>query len=1144
MKNAINKRHLGLLTIGLPLFTPFMYSQDDDSEVVELSPFQVDASNDSGYRATSTLAGTRLRTDLKDVGAAISVVTEEFLEDTGSTSNESLLLYTLGTEVGGSAGNFAGGGDGGRVDTDDQRRNPSAANRVRGLAAADNTRNFFASDIPWDSFNVNRVDINRGPNSVLFGLGSPAGVINAGLKTAIFADEGSVGLDIGNDGTWRGTVDYNKVVVEDQLSIRFSALESDKGFQQEEAYEENSRFFISTQWVPEFLRTDSSQGKFTANYEDGEITANRPRVLPPIDRISPWFDPDNGDLYKGTFTAAEITPYAQSGAAGSEYIGNEVLGRIFNGPVALYDGSGTPYGYIMADVDGVNYLGIDDASDAAGKAGLPFSSIGGIKSKTLTDSSVFDFYNHLIDGDNKKEWQEWDAYNLTYEHTWLDESLGLEVAFDSQEYNEGQVNILDNWGQSISVDIISVFPDGTPNPNVGRAIAGGESQNNRDKTTDRDTFRLTGFYEFDFRDLDNDSLGFLGRHSFTGLYSDQSIETLNNTWVRNVSDGFDTGSIDGASRYLSNVVYLSDDLSGASSAAGANIQPIKFALRPHDTEQTIITNGPTVTPFNILSYDNGDIASLYKQSVWSKDDIESTALIWQGWLFDDLVVPMFAIRNDDVVSVNAGTAPDGPETGSVNPFSSDWSLPRSAAEAMASTNGATYNSVSETTSTYGIVLHAPQSVTEALGGTQISLSYANSENFKPDASRRGVDGVAIANQTGETEEFGITISTLNDKLHFKINRYETSVKDATLSGSSIANSYMIGFGEGLARWSVAQLQKGTHGFDTNYALDTDGVTLINPAIPDLRYEPSAAEYAAAATPADAIQAAYDRQTAAVNAVLDPANRPSAAIESFWGQDWDAITGDDTWGGADQGYAWAGEPATFSVTSDFVSKGTEYEIFYQPTANWNIMINAAKVDAQRNNIASSYASYVKERWDLYKNTPYGDIKLFGGQASDPETLLYKYGSEFYAAYLASVLINRSSVPELREWRANLITNYSFTEGRLKGLNVGGAIRWQDEVTIGFAGILAPEDIPEFGLKAGDEMYDVNSPYMGSSETAFDVWASYSMALSDRIDWKIQLNISNLTADDELVAVTADYDGTIATSRIAPQRTWTLANTFSF
>ncbi|MBM3844128.1 MAG: hypothetical protein FJ397_12865, partial [Verrucomicrobia bacterium] len=63
-----------------------------DDVPVTLSPFVVEEAQDRGYAATSTLAGTRLRTDLRDVGAAISVVTSQFLLDTGSTNARDFLV--------------------------------------------------------------------------------------------------------------------------------------------------------------------------------------------------------------------------------------------------------------------------------------------------------------------------------------------------------------------------------------------------------------------------------------------------------------------------------------------------------------------------------------------------------------------------------------------------------------------------------------------------------------------------------------------------------------------------------------------------------------------------------------------------------------------------------------------------------------------------------------------------------------------------------------------------------------------------------------------------------------------------------------------------------------------------------------------
>src|SRR6478735_8033013 len=177
-----------------------------EDEVLQLSPFEVNADEDTGYAATQTLAGTRIRTDLKDVGSAISVVTRQFMQDVGATDNSTLLQYTPNAEVAGSRGTYAGLGNATSIDETNALRQP-IGNRVRGLATADNTRDFFITDIPWDSFNTERVDIQRGPNAILFGLGSPAGIVNASLAGASFRDQGNVVYRIGSYGSQRASLD-------------------------------------------------------------------------------------------------------------------------------------------------------------------------------------------------------------------------------------------------------------------------------------------------------------------------------------------------------------------------------------------------------------------------------------------------------------------------------------------------------------------------------------------------------------------------------------------------------------------------------------------------------------------------------------------------------------------------------------------------------------------------------------------------------------------------------------------------------------------------------------------------------------------------------------------------------------------------
>jgi outer membrane receptor for ferric coprogen and ferric-rhodotorulic acid len=151
----------------------------DEEKAIVLSPFVVSTSTDNGYAATSSMAGTRINTSLKDIAASISVVTKDMMTDLGVNNSGQLLTYTLGTEVSGSSGNFSGAATApGSLQQDSVNRNFLPAARIRGLANADNTRDFFLTDIPWDSFNTDRVEVNRGPNAMLFGTGSPAGIIN------------------------------------------------------------------------------------------------------------------------------------------------------------------------------------------------------------------------------------------------------------------------------------------------------------------------------------------------------------------------------------------------------------------------------------------------------------------------------------------------------------------------------------------------------------------------------------------------------------------------------------------------------------------------------------------------------------------------------------------------------------------------------------------------------------------------------------------------------------------------------------------------------------------------------------------------------------------------------------------------------
>lgn len=275
----------------------------DDEEVIELSPFEVTGDNDVGYQATSTLAGTRLRTELRDIGSSISIVNEEFLRDTGSQNLEDVLIFTPNTEIGGLGGNHSGS-QGANPIPAQQRGDPSGGlTRVRGLATADLTRDYFITNIPFDTFNTDRVEVQRGANSALYGLGSPGGIVNAStIKADFLGNRGRVRFETDQYGTQRYSMRYNQMIG-DKVAIRVAALSEDKGYEQKQAFLEDNRLFAAvTVKLPLGLTA-------RANAEYTERLSSNPDFIPPNDGITPWINlgkpisrnpADGAAIFRGT----------------------------------------------------------------------------------------------------------------------------------------------------------------------------------------------------------------------------------------------------------------------------------------------------------------------------------------------------------------------------------------------------------------------------------------------------------------------------------------------------------------------------------------------------------------------------------------------------------------------------------------------------------------------------------------------------------------------------------------------------------------------------------------------------------------------------------------------------------------------------
>ena len=191
---------------------------------------------------------------------------------------------------------------------------------------------------------------------------------------------------------------------------------------------------------------------------------------------------------------------------------------------------------------------------------------------------------------------------------------------------------------------------------------------------------------------------------------------------------------------------------------------------------------------------------------------------------------------------------------------------------------------------------------------------------------------------------------------------------------------------------------------------------------------------------------------------------------------------------------------------------------------------------RKNIGgTALSSFIAGYEKALKTTAAGDVRIWWGGAGN-ETTLMDWNGNIGSEYAQRKLQEGSNVPELRQWRFNGITNYNFDHGRLKGVNIGGGVRHESSIIIGYK--------PLPGATAGDISFDIANPYKGPADTNYDFWVGYSRRIWRNIDWSIQLNIRNAFVGNELVPITTEPDGSPAAYRIRPPQTWQLTNTFKF
>ena len=258
-----------------------------DGEVFELSPFTVSTSRDVGYLSTNSTSGTSLNTPIKDLPMAIQVINQDFITDLGASNMDEALEYAAGVFTSNEAASNSvgatrrtGSGDRSISSAGDGDRFANVV-YVRGLSVPFQNRMGFryggvvvtpdsaiALGGLLDSSNIERMEVVKGPNSLLYGVGVLTGIVNVIPERPLNEPYYEFGIKVGSYDFFRATADMTGPVFEEggsfipgELNYRVAGSYEERGHwtdfrgeevnyyavQLEHRYKDKTRLFLEYQ---------------------------------------------------------------------------------------------------------------------------------------------------------------------------------------------------------------------------------------------------------------------------------------------------------------------------------------------------------------------------------------------------------------------------------------------------------------------------------------------------------------------------------------------------------------------------------------------------------------------------------------------------------------------------------------------------------------------------------------------------------------------------------------------------------------------------------------------------------------------------------------------------------------------------------
>ncbi len=214
--------------------------------------------------------------------------------------------------------------------------------------------------------------------------------------------------------------------------------------------------------------------------------------------------------------------------------------------------------------------------------------------------------------------------------------------------------------------------------------------------------------------------------------------------------------------------------------------------------------------------------------------------------------------------------------------------------------------------------------------------------------------------------------------------------------------------------------------------------------------------------------------------------------------------------------------------DRENSGYEIEVTANLSRNWRLTANAAKAEGRQTNAFRDTLAFLDQWQETMRQVVIDSGNRFdatGKPVSDgtsssisPDASSARNGwITIFQNNLPNIVSDPQKMPGLTEASANIFTDYQFSDGRLKGLRVGGGVNYRGKKAIGFRGGDTMQDPaqPTNFASAGaidDPKVDAFTPVYSDPYTIATVTLSYAFRLRNRRSVSLQLRVANLFDND--------------------------------